>query len=442
MKANRVVFLLGLICLIIALATGRDLFYNLTYLIAAIIVLSYLWTWISINWVQVSRYTWAKKAEVGKISEERFVVRNTGLLPKLWLEVRDHSDLPDHQASYVINSFGARRERGWTVRTLCRQRGRFTLGPITLTTGDPFGLFSMRRELPQTSTMIVYPATVEIATFATPTGQLPGGDALRRRTHYVTTNVRGVRDYAPGDSFNRIHWPSTARKERLIVKEFELDPMADIWLFLDMDRSVQAALEWKPDLERREPALLWARRPRLELAPTTEEYGVTIAASLAKHFIIRNRAVGLVAYAQQREVIPADRGERQLSKILEILAVIRAGGRISLAQVMAAEGMHLRRGTTAIVVTSSPNKDWVIASRHLEQQGLRVAAVLIAPDSFTPPHLPLPGGKRGGEMEEVMAELAAGGTPTYLVREGDDIGATLSQSAWGIIERPRYITRS
>jgi len=431
MKANRLVFLLGLACLIAALATGRDLFYNLTYLIAAIIVLSYLWTWTSIHWVHVSRYMWAKKAEVGKTTEERFAVRNTGLLPKLWLEVRDHSDLPDHRASHVINSFGARKERGWTVRTLCRQRGRFTLGPVTLTTGDPFGLFKMQRELSQTSTVIVYPAIVELAHFATPSGQLPGGEALRRRTHYVTTNVRGVRDYAPGDSFNRIHWPSTARKERLIVKEFELDPLADIWLFLDMDRSVQAELEWEPVLERREPALLWARRPRLELAPTTEEYSVTITASLAKHFIVRNRAVGLVSYAQQREVIPADRGERQLSKILETLAVIKGRGKIPLAQVMAAEGLHLGRGTTVIVITSSPDKNWATASRHLEQRGLRLIAVLIAPDSF--------GGEWG--MEEVTAELAAGGTPTYTVREGDDLTEALSQRAWGVIERPRYILR-
>ena len=105
MKGNRLVFLLGLACLIAARATGRDLFYNLTYLIAAIIVLSYLWTWTSIRWVHVTRYLWAKKAEVGKTSEERFMVRNTSLLPKLWLEVRDHSDLPDHQASHVLNSF-------------------------------------------------------------------------------------------------------------------------------------------------------------------------------------------------------------------------------------------------------------------------------------------------------------------------------------------------
>jgi len=381
------------------------------------------------RWLQLSRHTWAKKAQMGKTYEERFVVRNTGLLPKLWLEVRDLSDLPGHQASQVINSFGARRERGWTVRTLCRQRGRFTLGPITLTTGDPFGLFKMQRELPQTSTIVVYPAIVELAAFATPSGQLPGGDALRRRTHYVTTNVRGVRDYAPGDSFNRIHWPSSARKERLIVKEFELDPMADIWLFLDMDKSVQAELRWEPVPERREPALLWRKRPRLELAPTTEEYGVTITASLAKHFIVRNRAVGLVAYAQHREVIPADRGERQLSKILETLAVIKGGGKIPLAQVMAAEGMHLGRGTTVVVITSSTDKDWGIASHHLEQRGLRMIAVLIAPDSF---------GREWG-VEEVMAELAAGGTPTYLVREGDDLAEALSRRAWGVIERPRYI---
>jgi hypothetical protein len=55
-------------------------------------------------------------------------------------------------------------------------------------------------------------------------GLLSGGEALRRRTHYVTTNASGVRDYAPGDSFSRIHWRSTARRNRLIVKEFELDP--------------------------------------------------------------------------------------------------------------------------------------------------------------------------------------------------------------------------
>jgi len=37
--------------------------------------------------------------------------------------------------------------------------------------------------------------------------------------------------------------------------------------------------------------------------------------------------------------------------------------------------------------------------------------------------------------------LVAAGTPTHLVREGDDLALALSQRAWGIIERPRYILR-
>jgi hypothetical protein len=44
-------------------------------------------------------------------------------------------------------------------------------------------------------------------------------------------------------------------------------------------------------------------------------------------------------------------------------------------------------------------------------------------------------------MQEVQAELAASGTPTYVIREGDNLAETLSQRAWGLIERPRYILR-
>src|SRR5919206_556 len=48
-------------------------------------------------------------------------------------------------------------------------------------------------------------------------------------------NLRGLRV----DSFNRIHWRSTARTGQLMVKEFELDPTAEIYVVLDMQERVQ-----------------------------------------------------------------------------------------------------------------------------------------------------------------------------------------------------------
>jgi len=397
--------------------TGRVLLFKLTYLLAGVLVVSYLWSWGSVRWLELTRQPRARRSEVGKLVEERFQVRNRGLMPKLWVEIQDHSDLPGHYASRVLSTLGMRQRRRWTVKTTCWQRGCFTLGPATLRSGDPFGLFPKQLRSESTSTLVVYPAMVDLATFAQPFGQLPGGEAVRRRTHYITTNVSGVRDYAPGDSFNRIHWPSTARKERLIVKEFELDPTADVWIFLDMEASVQGGQREELVIEPEGPALLRTRPARLKLMPTTEEYGVTIAASLARHFAMRERAVGLVTYGQRREVLQTDRGERQLAKILETLAVIQAGGFSPLAQVLAAEGKHLRRGTTLIIITPSTDRHWVLIARDLTRRGLRSTAILLDARSF------------GCDVgtEALVAELAASHIPTCVVHRDDDLRVALSR---------------
>lgn len=418
MKRNRIVLLLWIAIAVGAIGSGREMLYNLWYLLTALLVFSYLWAWIAIRRVEVERYARTRRSQVGKLAEERFLVRNQALLPKLWLEVRDESTLPQHHVSRVISPLGSRKMHSWTVKTRCVQRGRFRLGPLTLTSGDPFGLFKQTRRVgePGESTFIVYPATVDVPVFAPLVGFLPGGDTMQRRTPYVTTNVAGVRDYAPGDSFSRIHWPSTARTGRLISKEFELDPTADVWLFLDLERVVQSELVWARLAAQREKPLPWEPGPDLTLLPSTVEYGVTIIASLAKHFIARDRAVGFIAYSHHRELIPADRGERQLTKILETLAVIRAEGRIPMAEIIAAEGTHLKRNTTAIIVTPTDDPYWITAARDVTQRGIRVIAVLIDPRTFGHPR----------SNKDLATELAVSGIATYLVREGEDLAQALA----------------
>jgi uncharacterized protein (DUF58 family) len=264
------------------------------------------------------------------------------------------------------------------------------------------------------------PMTVELDRFALPIGILPGGDALRRRTHHVTANAAGVRDYAPGDSFNRIHWKSTARRGELIVKEFELDPLADIWIMPDMYWGAQlvAESESHPQAHERSRAL-WTPLSKFELDAATEEYVVTVAASLAQHFLRRDRAVGMIAYAQERELIQADRGERQLSKIMETLAVIRSTGQVPIDHLLNAEAEQIPRGTTLIIVTPSAHETTATAARQLERRGARVIVVLIDPGSF--------GGRKSAVG--VKALLQAAGTPTYLVRCGDALEEVLSQRA-------------
>jgi uncharacterized protein (DUF58 family) len=266
--------------------------------------------------------------------------------------------------------------------------------------------------------MVVYPAVLPVPSFVPPLGQLPGGDAVRQRTHYITTNVSGVRDYEPGDSFSRIHWRSTARTGRLIVKEFELDPTADIWLFPDMHRDVQHSLPFpEPDEDPWIAILAGRARREIELDPATEEYIVTITASVAQHFVHRDRAVGLISYGQTREALQPDRGHRQLTKILETLAMTRAQGEIPLTQVLLSEGERLGRGVTLVVITPSLDPTWVAAVRDLGRRGVRLVAILVDPESF--------GGSTS--VTEILSELQVSRVPAYLVHNDDDLTVALSQ---------------
>jgi uncharacterized protein (DUF58 family) len=405
-----------------ALAVGHPLFFNLTYLFGAILLLSFLWAWLNLHWVRVTRQTRANQVQVGGFIEERLVIRNTGPLPKLWIELKDESDLPLHRASRVVSNLKARQQQSWHIRTPCFRRGRFTLGPVTLFSSDPFGLFLLKKELPRnfSTHVVVYPLAVDLPEFQPPVGEMIGGEALRRRTHYVTTNVSGIRDYVFGDSFNRIHWPSTARTGRLVVKEFELDPVADIWIFVDMERAVQAGPSYNDIPLPRLPEVHWEKMPEFELPPSTEEYSIAIAASLGKHFIAQNRNVGLITYpdAQHREIAQSDRGERQLTRIYEMLAVTQAHGSIPLAEVLAAETMGISRNTTIIIITPSTDMEWVVAARNLNNRGVKVTAVLIDPGSFKMPYNSL----------ETEIELTASHIPHYIVRNGDKLDHALANT--------------
>jgi uncharacterized protein (DUF58 family) len=433
LERSWIVFLLWLVSLILALAVRppqSDVFYTLTYLFGSLLVFSFLWAWLNLHWTRITRQTRSRRSQVGKYAEERFVIENTGRLPKLWLEMRDHSELPGHLASRVINSLPARSQRSWAVKTICYRRGRFMLGPITLYTGDPFGLFLLKHDIHLASHIVIYPPTFDLPGFSPPIGQVSGGDALRRRTHYITTNVAGVRDYVPGDSFNRIHWRSTARTGRLVVKEFELDPMADIWIFLDLEKRVQVGSVGELTQDLTLPPFLRVLRDdvsHIELDPSTVEYAIAITASLAKHFLDRDRSVGMVTYAQreQREFAQTDRGERQLARILGMLAVAHAEGTIPLSQVLAAETVHFTRDTTAIIVTSSTDPEWVVAARHLVTRGVRCVAVVVDPAGFIQE-------ASAGHLERVtrrlVADLVASQIPTYVVRYGDSLDLALDEA--------------
>src|SRR5437879_3578024 len=307
-----------------AVSSGWHDLYVLTYVLLVLFVLSWLWARYSVRKLIFRRSSTSGRVQVGEAFEERLMLDNLSVLPKLWVQIVDGSDLPGHRAGYVA-SMGGRKRAMWKARTLCKRRGRFQLGPVTASSGDPFGLFRRRIFLSSSHELLVLPQVLPITNFALFTGGLPGRGRSSLRALHTTTNATTIRDYTPEDALNRIHWHSSAHYNKLMVKEFDLDPAVDVWIFLDLYDIVQAG----------------------EGEHSTEEYGVTLAATIATYLLRQDLSVGMIVNRQHREILSLDRGDRQIERVLELLAVVTAGPGPDLKEALALDALHFGRNTVA-----------------------------------------------------------------------------------------------
>ena len=410
----RVILALFALSLVAGLATGGILFYRLAILWAVIFSGTWLWSYSSLRSLKMSRSARTLRAQVGQIFEERFEIQNSSIVPRLWVEVHDSSTLPGTDGSRVLTLIQGKQSRSYLARTRLLHRGLFQLGPTVLSSGDLFGLFPSKTRTEPRDTLLIYPMMVDVHGFPNPPGMLPGGEALRRRTHQITPNAAGIREYEPGDPLNRIHWLSTARRGRMMVKEFELDPLADVWIFLDAEKGVHCGdPQPNPDYYAKD---FWQRNTKITLPPSTEEYGVSIAASLSRDYLRRGRAVGLVTAGQHLALISPDRGGRQLGKILEALAVFKADGSIPLQGLVETQVKHMVRGSTVVLITPTVDKKAALLADYLLQRGLKPVLILMDTLTF--------GGWPG--TDDLLMSIKMLGVPVRKIVCGTDLEQALS----------------
>jgi len=416
-SAQRIVLLLFVASLLAGLVTGSTFYYRIAYLWIFLYLSSWGMSRLAIRGVEFQRAARSLRSQVGQIFEERYEVSNKSRLPRLWMEVRDESELPGSRGSQVLSLIGGNESRSYLVRTRLLERGVFTLGPTRIISGDLFGLFQVAKTFTAQDSLLVYPMMVDVEAFPSPVGWLSGGEALRRRTHQITANAAGVRDYVTGDPLNRIHWMSTARRNRLIVKEFELDPLAEVWIFVDASRFVHVSMPHQTALlDDRD---MWRPSLKIPLPPSTEEYAVSIAASLARFYLQRGRAVGMVSAGLTFQVLAAEKGGRQMGKILESLALLRTQGKLPIQGLIEAEVKNLPRGSTVIVITPSTEENVVVTIELLGRRGMRPIIVLLNAATF--------GGSEG--TKKLAANLTLLGVAVIQVSNGDDLSAALSSTA-------------
>ena len=375
--------------------TGFTFFYQFFYALLLLLGLGLFWSWFSLRGMDVHLSRSTSRGQVGGALEGRITITNRTRWPKSWLEVVEVTDLPDPSQGRGLALRG-REGRDWRTTTYLSRRGLYHTGQIEITIQDPFGLFRLRRRFFQTQVYTVLPAAEPVPDLDPAFANLPNDGRAMRHWDNITTDVASVRQYSPGDSFRRIHWPYTARMSSLMVKEFDMGLTAETWVVLDLDSGVHVG----GDLDR---------------VNNTEELAVTVAASLITRLDELSVPVGLAASGYSGLILRPNSSPEHHGRLMETLAVVRASGAVSLERFIYDLRPSLNRSNTLTVITPSPHAEWVTALDSLRRGGVNTSVILIDPQGF---------GDAPG-MDSVLDSLFWHEVPSYVVKRGQPLNQAL-----------------
>ncbi len=373
---------LGLLLFFAYLTAIRPAF-ALAYGLGLLFLVAYLWPRAASRGITIQRTLDAGTPTVGESFEETFTISKTGRVPAPWVEVMDLSRLRDYQPGRII-SLG-KGAVTWTSRGIYRQRGWVTFGPTRLRVSEPFGLFSQEVRLNTRNQVLVYPRVRPMPDLLMPATQHAGTAERFGNWADYPPETGGVRDYAAGDSFGRIHWPLSQKHQQLMSKTFEQPLTADIWIVLDLDRAVHHG----------------------EGEESTLEYAVSLAASVALQIHGRGRKVGLIANDGKGTVLEPHRAVRQERVILDYLAVAQADGNQSLARALAWDRIRRLPRRAIGVITPSPDPNWIGTLQAIRGRSRSLIAFYIDASSF------------GAPDTNLSFDLGTD-VDLYVVRKGDD----------------------
>jgi len=353
--------------------------------------LTWLWTWIAASPASVTHTVQPVPATEG----DRVCVA---------VEVRRSSRLllGSMALTATIGRIGERTCRlrvhgrtAWGEIDLGRMpRGVFPISRTEVTLGDLLGLVSLSPPVScQPARVVVRPRLVELDGLFSEAGRA-GGDGrrllLRRSAGF---DFHSVREYEQGESLRRVHWPTSARRGQLMVKELEDRAYDGVVVILDCDPP--GAVGEPPD--------------------SSFDVGVRAAGSILRAHAIRGRPATFVSTGRERAVVPVRSAADDLGGAVSALAAAEPDALYGLARFLGTDNPAVGGGEVVIVTATL---DSAAFAAVLALAGRRIVSVVwVDAASFA---------ARPTRAEPGILRLAAHGIPTAVVRRGDDLAEELS----------------
>ncbi len=314
-----------------AVNTGNNLLYLVFGLMLSLITVSGILSELMLRKLQVQR-VFPKHIFAGQAVPVSLSVNNgKRSISSLSLLVEDLSQKNSGENSRYILKISPQARASIVYPLTFAGRGLHQPGNIRISTRYPFGFFKKSASFVEADDeLLVYPALEPLALTELNGLIAQFGDFIASGQKGSGQEIHNIREYVQGDNNARIHWKSTAKLVKLMVKEFEHEHKKKVSLFLDIAFPSDSALTGKMYQD-------------MELA-------ISLAASYAMHFIKKDFQIQLVTPTQKS---PFDSGRRHLFHLLRLLALIQAVNGDSQTQFLRSMKQAGRDGALKVFISTN-----------------------------------------------------------------------------------------
>jgi len=189
---------------------------------------------LSASTVAARRMLSAPRLLPGRSVEVTVELRNASRLPATLLLVSDdvHRSLGE-QARFVVPGLRPGRVVPLRYTLTGTRRGRYEVGPLSVRVRDPFGLAERTRRYTAVEPLVVYPVVEPLGEGVARGAHGGTGTSETRRLFSSGDEFFTMREYVQGDDLRMVHWPSTAHRQTLMVRQQELPWQAQATVLLD-----------------------------------------------------------------------------------------------------------------------------------------------------------------------------------------------------------------
>ncbi|MDQ7826245.1 MAG: DUF58 domain-containing protein [Candidatus Eremiobacteraeota bacterium] len=285
----------------------------------------------------------------------------------------------------------------------CLRRGIVKLEGIRIRTSFPFGFFPAERHVNSSRWISILPVGPRIEMLSgVMTAINSAGWHISLSYAGTSHEFLGIREYEPGDSTRTIHWPSTAKLGRLMVKEFYRERLTTLIVVID-------AVELSSLGEGKESAL---------------EYEIKVAAGIVE--CAGRQRIPLMLAASEGDEVHVLKNSRSL-QALEFLAGIENRGRKSSSALLDEVFSRSAMRGHILLLQTEPAFDYEVIKKVL-RTGSKIQVVFFQGFTFHRGSFP------EGDYRKAREELSGLGVPVMSVNKGDNLEERLSQWSAGHAE--------